>query len=89
MKAVITVVGKDRVGILARISGTCAESGANVVDVTQSVLEDLLVMVMLVTVPEGEGHFQKLKESVHSCGETMGMQVNVMHEDIFNSMHRI
>ena len=77
-KAVITVVGKDMVGILAKVSGICAEKGVNVLEVTQSILQDMFVMVMMVDITE----FAKL-------GEENNLKIHVMHEDIFNSMHRI
>ena len=87
MKAVITVVGKDMVGILARVSAACAEMNANVLEVTQSILDGYFCMVRVVdisTVDDGvEGLDSKLKSEVPD------MVVHVMHEDIFNSMHRI
>ena len=87
MKAVITVIGKDMVGILAKVSGTCAEVNANVAEVTQSVLQDYFAMIMIVDIQKMtcslEGLKAKLEENVPS------MQIHVMHEDIFNSMHRI
>ena len=87
MKAVITVVGKDMVGILARVSAACAEMGANVLEVTQSILEGYFCMVMVVDISKVndgvEGLDSKLKAAVPD------MVVHVMHEDIFNSMHRI
>lgn len=87
MKAVITVVGKDMVGILARVSAACAEMNANVLEVTQSILDGYFCMVMVVDiskVADGiEGLDGKLKTAVPD------MVVHVMHEDIFNSMHRI
>ena len=89
MRAVISVIGKDAVGILAKISSVCAACGANVVDVTQSVLQDMFVMVMLVDISAEGCDFNALKKGIHAVGDALGMQVNVMHEDIFNSMHRI
>ncbi len=89
MKAVISVIGKDHIGILARISSVCSEYGANIIDVTQSVLQDMFVMVMLVDISGDKCDFGALKHSLHDEGEKQGMQINVMHEDIFNSMHRI
>ena len=73
MKAVITVIGKDTVGILAKVSTACAGANANVSEVTQSVLDQYFAMIMLVDI----------EKSVPD------MTVHVMHENIFNSMHRI
>ena len=89
MKAVISVIGKDTVGILAKISTVCADNSATIIDVTQSVLQDMFVMVMLVDISAETCDFNGLKSALHAIGEKMGMQINVMHEDIFNSMHRI
>lgn len=87
MRAVVTVIGKDMVGILAKVSTTCAEANANVIEVTQSVLQEFFAMVMLIDINEMNcelGELQvRLKENVK------GMTIHVMHEDIFNSMHRI
>jgi len=89
MKAVITVLGKDTVGILAKVSTICAAHNINVTEVSQSILGDLFAMLMLVdleksTIPVGE-----LADEMKVLGEKIGLVIHVMHEDIFNSMHRI
>lgn len=89
MRAVISVVGRDCVGILAKVSHACAENNANIIDVTQSVLEDMFVMMMLVDISDLSVDFNTLKQSMSELGESIGMVIHVMHEDIFNSMHRI
>jgi ACT domain-containing protein len=89
MRAVISVIGKDKVGILAKVSGACAEEYANIVDVTQSVLQDMFVMVMLVDISDEKCDLGKLGDRLSSLGDDIGMKIQVMHEDIFNSMHRI
>ena len=89
MRAVISVVGRDRVGILAKVSAACAECNANIIDVTQSVLQDMFVMVMLVDISEMSVEFSALGKTMTTLGESIGMVIHVMHEDIFNSMHRI
>ena len=87
MKAVITVIGKDMVGILARVSATCAESNANVIEVTQSVLQDYFAMIMIVEVDKMNCELDELKKRL--ADHVPDMIIHVMHEDIFNSMHRI
>ena len=87
MKAVITVVGKDMVGILARVSAACAEMNANVLEVTQSILEGYFCMVMVVDISKVNDGVEGLDSKIKS--EVPDMVVHVMHEDIFNSMHRI
>jgi ACT domain-containing protein len=89
MRAIISVVGEDRVGILNRVSGACAECNANIVDVTQSVLQKMFVMVMLVDITDISVDFDALTKKMNALGEEIGMVIHVMHEDIFNSMHRI
>jgi len=87
MKAVITVIGKDMVGILARVSTTCAQANANVIEVTQSILQDYFAMVMLIDISEMNCALEQLKETLST--NVPEMTIHVMHEDIFNSMHRI
>jgi ACT domain-containing protein len=89
MRAVITVLGKDMVGILARVSTICAENGVNVVEVTQSILQDLFAMIMVVDISKSRVPFNELSDKLTVIGEDMNLTVHVMHEDIFNSMHRI
>lgn len=87
MRAVITVIGKDMVGILAKVSTTCAEANANVIEVTQSVLQDFFAMVMLIDIENMNCELGQLQENLKK--NVPGMKIHVMHEDIFNSMHRI
>lgn len=88
-KAVITVIGKDMVGILAKVSALCAEKGVNVLEVTQSVLQDLFVMVMLVDITKATVRVAGLADIFDKLGEEMDLKIHIMHEDIFNSMHKI
>ncbi len=89
MRAVITVVGKDRVGILAKVSTKCAENGLNIVEVTQSVLQDMFCMIMLADIGEMEIPFAEFAQNLKNVGREMNMDIHCMHEDIFNSMHRV
>ena len=89
MRAVITVVGKDSVGILAKVATKCAESNVNINEVTQSVLEDMFCMIMLGDISNMSKPFGEFSEEMQKFGSEMGMSVHVMHETIFNSMHRI
>lgn len=88
-KAVITVVGKDMVGILAKVTDICAKCGINVLEVTQSILQDLFAMVMLVDMAKSSVDVAALSEKMDGLGSEMGLKIHVMHEDIFNSMHKI
>ncbi len=89
MRAVIAVIGKDMVGILANVSTKCAEYGVNVMEVTQSVLQDMFAMIMMVDITNSTVEFSTLADSMEKIGEEMGLKIYTMHEDIFNSMHRI
>ena len=89
MKAIITVIGKDTVGILAKVSAACAADNANIVEVTQSVLQDMFAMVMLIEFNEEKIDFEKLRTDLDAVGEATATKIHVMHEFIFNSMHRI
>ena len=89
MKAIITVIGKDTVGILAKVSGACSSANVNIVEVTQSVLQDMFAMIMLVEIDRASVGFDELRESLNKVGEDTNTKIHIMHEDIFNSMHKI
>lgn len=89
MRAIISVVGKDTVGILAKVSSLCAASQVNVVDVTQTILQDMFVMVMMVDISKITVTFSDFSDEVTGYGKDTGLVIHVMHEDIFNSMHKI
>ena len=89
MRAVITVIGKDTVGILAKVSAVCATYSVNILEVTQSVLQELFTMFMLVDISHAPIPFSELKDKLTNTGTDMGLRILVMHEDIFNSMHKI
>ena len=89
MKPVITVIGKDSVGILAKVSEACSKADVNIVEVTQSVLQDMFAMIMLVEIDKSNIGFEQLRTNLKAVGESTNTKVHVMHEDIFNSMHRI
>ena len=86
-KAVVTVIGKDMVGILAKVSTAAADANANVIEVTQSVLDTFFCMVMIIDITESSMQIDELQKSIEN--KVPDMVVHVMHEDIFNSMHRI
>lgn len=87
MKAVITVIGKDTVGILAKVSGVCANVQANVAEVTQSIMQEYFAMIMMVEIDKMTCSIEDLKNELAEV--LPEMHIHVMHEDIFNSMHRI
>jgi ACT domain-containing protein len=89
MRAVITVVGKDTVGILAKVSNLCANLGANIIDVSQTVMQDLFCMIMLCEMDKITVPFSEFVDMAEKVGEDNNLKIHIMHEDIFNSMHRI
>ncbi len=89
MRAVITVIGKDTVGILTKVSGICTEYNANVIEVTQSVLQDMFAMIMLVDISKLNRDFTELADRMNALGDELGLKIHTMHEEIFNTMHSV
>lgn len=89
MKAVISVLGTDTVGILAKVSGKCYEGGMNVTDVTQSVLQDMFVMIMMVEFTPKSISFNDFAASMEELGKQEGLVIHVMNYEIFQAMHKI
>ena len=89
MRAVITVIGKDTVGITAKVSAACAQNGANIIDITQKVLQELFVMIMIVETDHLTVKFTEFVDSMEKTGKDANLEIHVMHEDIFNAMHTI
>ena len=89
MKAVITVTGKDSVGIIAKVSAECAKYDANIVDISQSVLSEYFAMIMLADIDGLKLPFSDFVDVLADVGKERGLSINVMHEDIFNTMHHI
>jgi ACT domain-containing protein len=89
MKGIITVVGKDTKGIIARISGHLFERDINIMDLNQTIVHGFFNMVMIVDLTGHADRFPALAQSLSQLGEEIGMLVKLQHEDIFNSMHRI
>ncbi len=89
MKAVITVIGKDTIGIIAKTTTVLAENRVNILDISQTIMEDIFTMVMLVDISTSRVPFKTLAESLEGAGKEMGIQVKIQHADIFDSMHRV
>ena len=89
MKAVITVIGKDRVGILARVSGACAEHNVNVLDVTQNILQGLFSMIMVVDVTNADMEIDQLASVFGKLGEELGMDIRFTRTELYEAMHHI
>ena len=89
MRAVISVIGKDTVGILAAVATKCSEFNINVIEVTQSVLQDMFVMVMMTDISAINDDFSKFVDAMTDLGNEKNLSIRAMHEDIFNAMHTI
>lgn len=89
MKAVITVVGQDSKGIIAKVSSMCADRGANIVEISQSVLKEYFAMIMVIDIDGLTKPFTDFVDDMRRLGEENNLDIRAMHEDIFNSMHRI
>lgn len=86
---VITVVGKDKVGIIAAVSAALAKEKMNILDISQTILQDIFTMIMLVRLPEESCDFAALKSNFDELGQSLGVSIMLQHSDIFNAMHRI
>ena len=89
MKAVATVTGKDKVGIIAMASAECAKYGVNIVDISQTVMKEYFAMIMLLELDGMKVDFSAFADAMREEGKNAGVDIRVMHEDIFNSMHKI
>lgn len=89
MRAVITVLGKDQVGIIAGISNILANSNVNILDISQTIMQDVFTMIMLTDVSNANVAFDSLSGTLEVKGRELGLYVKIQHEDIFSSMHRI
>ena len=89
MKAVITVTGKDSVGIIADVSAVCAKVGANILEITQSVLSEYFAMIMLVGIDDLTLPFSDFSDEISALGASRGLDIRAVHEEIFDAMHRI
>lgn len=89
MKAIVTVIGRDQVGIIAGVCSLLSSHRINILDITQTVLQEYLTMVMLVDLTLCETPFREVVESLNRAGEERGLSIRIQREDIFNAMHRI
>lgn len=89
MKAVITVIGRDQVGIIASVSAKCADFGANILEITQSVLDKYFAMIMIADIDALRVDFADFADALAALGKEKGLEIRCMHEDIFDSMHTI
>ena len=89
MKAIMTVVGKDKVGIIAKVSTVLAESNVNILDISQTILQDNFTMMMLVDLAAMNKELSVLREILNKAGEELELSITLQHEEVFKAMHRI
>ncbi len=89
MRAVITVVGHDKIGIIAEVSRVLAENKINILDISQTIMQDMFTMIMLVSLERAETSFKAVSDTLETLGDTLGLSIRIQHEDLFQSMHRI
>ncbi len=89
MKGIITVVGKDRVGIIASVCTYLAEEKINILDISQTIVSGYFNMMMVVDLTSGTHKFDDIVDALKKRGEEIGVDIRLQREDIFNSMHRI
>jgi ACT domain-containing protein len=89
MRAIVTVIGKDRVGIIADVTALLAQYGVNVLDISQTVMNEYFTMVMLTDVQGCTTDFSTLRDALVDLGEQMALSIRIQHEDIFNAMHAV
>ena len=88
-KTIITVIGKDTVGIIAKVCTYLAENNVNILDISQTIVQEYFNMMMIADINASEKTFDILSEGLKEVGEKIGVKVKMQHEDIFNCMHRI
>ena len=89
MRIVLTIVGKDRVGIIAKVSNLLAEHGVNILNINQNILEGFFNMVLIADMSAADVSLKELKEMATAIGTEIGVDIRVQHEEIFTAMHRI
>ncbi len=89
MKAIVTVVGEDRKGIIAKVSNILFENDVNIQDISQTIMQNMFTMIMLVEIPSSSVSVQEISEKLNVAAEEMGLSIHVQREEIFTSMHRI
>lgn len=89
MKAIITVIGKDKVGIIAGVSSILAEMKVNILDISQTIMQEYFTMIMLTDLSCSVVPFDKVKEELDEKGKKLGVSIKIQDEGIFNSMNRV
>ena len=89
MKAIVTVTGKDRKGIIADVCRLLADNGINILDISQTVMQNFFTMIMLIDTEDCPLSFTELSDRLTEAGKNLGLEIRIQREDIFNAMHRV
>lgn len=89
MKAIVTVVGKDKKGIIAKVSNILFENSINIIDISQTIMQDMFTMIMMIEFDNNDVSVQDIDKKLDTVAEDMGLSIHVQREEIFTSMHRI
>ncbi len=89
MKAILTVIGKDKVGIIAGVSNELLRLNINILDVNQTIMDKYFTMIMMLDLKESNSAFEDIKSALIAKGEELGVDVKIQREEIFNSMHTL
>lgn len=89
MRAVVTVVGKDKTGIISKVSTFLAEKDVNILDISQTIMDEYFAMIMMVDLSNSQTELSQLAEECSAMGHKIGMSIHIQHEDIFNAMHSV
>jgi ACT domain-containing protein len=89
MHVVLTVIGQDKVGIIAGVSNTLAECNINIININQNIMQGFFNMVLIADMSEATVSLQEAKDKVHALGEKIGVEIRMQSEDIFKAMHRV
>ena len=89
MRAIVSVIGKDKKGIIAKVSTALFEMDVNIEDISQTILQDHFAMIMVVSLNDTKLSIQDIGTNLDEVGEANGVEIRIQHEDIFNSMHKI
>ena len=88
-RIIVTVIGVDRVGIIAAVATLLAEANANIVDISQTTLQEFFTMIMMADVEHANVPFDEIKRRLNAKGDEMGLKIDAQHEDVFKYMHRV
>jgi ACT domain-containing protein len=88
-RIIVTVLGQDRVGIIAAVANILADANANIVDISQTLMQEIFTMIMMVDIAGASVPFDEIKRRLNARGEALGIRIDAQHEDVFKFMHRV